>query len=96
MVSWLCLHPSHAYVEHRWSASTLSVTCRNCQGSEAAPGPRSSSFGDALPWFFFGSTGVCTLGLHLEPFHQSFSVMGVFEIRFHKLFACAGFEPQSS
>jgi hypothetical protein len=33
--------------------------------------------------FFFGHTGVWTQGLHLEPLHQSFSVMGFFEIGSH-------------
>jgi hypothetical protein len=32
----------------------------------------------------------------LSPFHQSFFVIGFFETGSHKLFARAGFEPQSS
>jgi hypothetical protein len=47
-------------------------------------------------FFFFCGTGVWTQGLHLEPLHQPFFVMVVLEIGSHKLFAQAGFEPQSS
>jgi hypothetical protein len=46
--------------------------------------------------FFFGSTGIGTQGLHLEPLHQPFFVLGFFKIGSCKLFVQAGFEPQSS
>jgi hypothetical protein len=42
---------------------------------------------------FFFSTRAWSQGLHLEPFHQPFFVMGVFKIGSRELFACAGFEP---
>jgi hypothetical protein len=45
--------------------------------------------------FFFG-TGAWTQGPHLEPLHHPFFVMGFFETGSCKLFAQAGFEPQSS
>jgi hypothetical protein len=41
--------------------------------------------------FFFFQYGICTQGLHLEPIHQPFFVMGFFKIGSHKLFAPAGF-----
>jgi hypothetical protein len=44
---------------------------------------------------FFCSTGVSTQGLHLESLHQSFFVIGIFEIGSLELFARVGFEPQS-
>jgi hypothetical protein len=42
--------------------------------------------------FFFFTTGVWSLGLYREPLHQPFFVMGIFEIRSHKLFAQVGFQ----
>jgi hypothetical protein len=44
---------------------------------------------------FICGTGVWTQGLHFEPLHQPFFVMGIFEIGSHKLFAWASFKPQS-
>jgi hypothetical protein len=46
--------------------------------------------------FFFFSAGIWTQGLHLEPLHQPFFVMGFFEIGSCKLFAWAGFKLQST
>jgi hypothetical protein len=46
--------------------------------------------------FSFCGTGVWTHGVHIEPLHQPFFVMGFFEIGSLKLFAQAGFEPGSS
>jgi hypothetical protein len=43
-------------------------------------------------FFFFGGTRAWTQGLHLEPLHQLFFVMGFFKIGAHELFAQAGFE----
>jgi hypothetical protein len=43
-------------------------------------------------WVFF----FCAQGLHLEPLHQPFFVVDIFEIGSHELFAWAGFEPQFS
>jgi hypothetical protein len=42
------------------------------------------------------SAGAWTQGLHLEPLHQPFFVMGFFEIGSLKLFAPAGFKLRSS
>jgi hypothetical protein len=47
-------------------------------------------------FFFFCSAGVWTQGLHLEPLHQPFFVMGCFETESQELFAWTGFKPQSS
>jgi hypothetical protein len=44
-------------------------------------------------FFFSCGTGVWTQGLHFEPLHQPFFVMGFFEIGFK---VWAGFEPWSS
>jgi hypothetical protein len=41
-------------------------------------------------------SGAWTQGLHLEPCHQPFFMIGFFKIESCKLFAWAGFEPQSS
>jgi hypothetical protein len=49
-----------------------------------------------LSFFLFYGMGVLTQDLHPEPIHQPFFVMGVFEIGSCKLFAWAGFKPQSS
>jgi hypothetical protein len=46
-------------------------------------------------WFFFAVLGF-ELGLHLESLHQSFFVMGIFEIGSCELFAQAGFKLRSS
>jgi hypothetical protein len=46
--------------------------------------------------FFFFSTGAWTQHLHLEPLHQPYFCEGFFETGSHKLFAQAGFKPQSS
>jgi hypothetical protein len=54
------------------------------------------SFDPDSHFFIFFSTGVWTQGLHLESLHQPFFVIGFFEIGSHKLFAWAGFQPQSS
>jgi hypothetical protein len=43
--------------------------------------------------FFFLVLELKTQGLHLEPLHKPFFVMGFFEIGSHELFAGAGFEP---
>jgi hypothetical protein len=47
-------------------------------------------------FFWGGGTGAWTQGLHLEPFHQPFFVLGFLKIGSHKLFAWAGFELWSS
>jgi hypothetical protein len=47
-------------------------------------------------WDFFFGSRIRTQGLHLEPLQQPFFVMDFFEIGSLKLFALAGFEPQSS
>jgi hypothetical protein len=41
-------------------------------------------------FFLEGGTGAWTQGLHLEPLHQPFFVMGFFEIGSRKLFPWAG------
>jgi hypothetical protein len=46
--------------------------------------------------FFFFFFFCRTQGLHLEPLHQPFFVMGVFKIVFLKQFAQAGFKLRSS
>jgi hypothetical protein len=46
--------------------------------------------------YLFCSTGVWAQGLHLEPLHQPFFMMGIFEIGSRTLFPRAGLEPQSS
>jgi hypothetical protein len=48
-----------------------------------------------LLFFFFCHTRAWTQGLHLEPLHQPFSVMAIFKIGSHQLFAQTGFKPQS-
>jgi hypothetical protein len=68
-----------------WSDDGKSDQCGNCVTVHA------HTF-----FFFFCSTGVWTQGLPFKPFHQSFFVMGFFEIGFRKLFAQTGFKPQSS
>jgi hypothetical protein len=45
--------------------------------------------------YLFG-TAAWTQSLHLEPLHQPFFVIGIFEIGSLELFAWAGFEPRSS
>jgi hypothetical protein len=47
-------------------------------------------------FLFFCGTGVWTQGLHLEPLHQPFFVMGFFKIGSRKLFAPANFKVRSS
>jgi hypothetical protein len=44
----------------------------------------------------FCGAGIWTQGLHHEPLHQPFFVMGFFKIGSRELFAGAGFEPRSS
>jgi hypothetical protein len=47
-------------------------------------------------YYYFLQHWSLNSGLHLEPFHQPFFVMGFFETGSHELFARAGFEPWSS
>jgi hypothetical protein len=42
--------------------------------------------------FFFGSTGILTQSLHLEPLHHPYFWKGFFEIVSCELFAQVGFE----
>jgi hypothetical protein len=55
-----------------------------------------SSHPTVVCFFFFCGTRAWTQGLHLEPLHQPLFMLGIFEIGPHKLFALAGFKPQSS
>jgi hypothetical protein len=43
-------------------------------------------------FLFFCGTEAWTQGLHFEPLHQPFFVVGFFQEGSHKLFAQAGFE----
>jgi hypothetical protein len=43
-----------------------------------------------------GDTGVSIQGLHLEPLHQTFFVMGFFDMGSHELFAWASYESWAS
>jgi hypothetical protein len=60
-------------------------------GNERAAGGK-----DIYYLFIYFSIGALAQGLHLEPLHQSFFVLGIFKIGSHKLFPWDGFEPQSS
>jgi hypothetical protein len=63
-----------------------SVVCR-------LRGQSSRVLGSVHPGFFFFFRAQ---GLYLEPLHECFFVMGVFEIGSCELFTPAGLEPRSS
>jgi hypothetical protein len=61
----------------------------------ALPSPPSVSLSEHQPvCFFFGLPFLATLPL--EPLHQPFLVLGIFEIGSHELFAWVGFKLPSS